>query len=158
MHGPAQRLLPTRTTMTQHEETRHGRWLMRQIGPEKTLVFVLCVQIEKNDAEGSEGYVSTLLPLEEGTVTAAGATPDEAEDNALTLFKDMIDHCIDSGLELTEVIGDSGAMDEVDVPVAALLSALDSLAKRQQGHEGKKPPRRAGARPWLEGLQAACAE
>jgi len=140
------------------KQTRHGRWLARRIEPNKTLVFVICVEIERSD---DDGYVSRVLPLEQGTVLAWGKVPDEAEQAALQMFREMVDHCLETGT-LKEFLADSGIMKQVDEPVDKVIQAIESLAEHAaQKHtprEVKTRPRLA-SRTWLTGdePQAVCA-
>jgi predicted RNase H-like HicB family nuclease len=130
-------------------EIRHGWALIRQLAAEKTAVFCVCVEIEKTEAEGEGRYISTILPLE--TVIAAGPTPTEAEQNALGLFQEMVDHCVDAGT-LQEFIGDSGIMETVDIGMSKLMDAVETLKRKVRQHSGQPLPRfpeshSAGERP-----------
>ncbi|MBI1815882.1 MAG: hypothetical protein HYR72_12960 [Deltaproteobacteria bacterium] len=112
-------------------EIRHSRALIRQIEPRRTLVFVVCVEIEKQASpDGEVEYISTVLPLEEGTVISHGSTPDEAESNALTLFQQMVDHALEAD-QLGELLGDSDVMQRVNVSMEELVESINSIVERQ---------------------------
>lgn len=163
--------------MKRRTEIRHGRWLARGVGPKKTIVFIVCVQIERNPrVEGGDGaYVSTLLGLEPGTVTASGATPDEAESNAIVLFKVMVDHVLkaDPNMKtsrLRRLVGKSAFMRVTNVnfrEVKTLQRSIFGLAAEvKKSPHGpalvafNRGPRRSSAirKPWLTGdeSQVAC--
>lgn len=94
------------------------------MGPDRTLVFMVCVQIDHEDGQ----FLSTLLPLS-GTVIAAGKTADEAEANAITLFCNLVDTCIETG-QLHQMIGESGVMAEVDTAIDQILEKFRTMNQR----------------------------
>lgn len=94
-------------------------FLFRRLDNEKTLGFRVFVKIER----GPKEYISTLLPLDPGTVIGAGTTPDEAERDALDLFQSMVDHCLAHG-QLSELLGQSNIMREINVSIDDMLSAM----------------------------------
>jgi predicted RNase H-like HicB family nuclease len=123
----------------------HRQWgLARQVAPRKTIVFLVTVEIEKTD---TDCFASTILPLD--SVFASGTTPDEAERNALELFQDMVDHCIESG-NLDEFLGDAKITEQVDASVDQIMDAIESMSVQQGNgshlhadHGRKLPP------PWM---------
>jgi hypothetical protein len=131
-------------------ETRHSRWLARSSsGPNKTLVFVICIQIEENPEEGG-GYISHVLPLETGTVVAWGKTADDAECAAIEMFCEMVDHCISKDT-LDEFLGSSDIMREVDEPLNKVREAIQSLFEQQ--HKPKPTRASSAVRSWLTGSE-----
>jgi hypothetical protein len=138
------------------KQIRHERELLRGIGPKKTLAFVVCVEIVKNEED--DGYSSTILPLEEGTVIGAGKTPDQAEADALALFREMVDHCIAKDT-LEKFLGDSGIMQAIPLDLDAARKALDQIRARQKHPEPKsvQHERWFGDYPGLGDAQPAAA-
>lgn len=120
------------------KDTRKAYWLMRGLEPNKTLLFVINIEIEKNEETETGGYFSRVLSLEPGTVTAWGASFDEADQAVCELFQDMVDHCLTKGT-LTELLGKSEIMRKVDFSIDKVINAIETLEKGQQ-------PRRAGVK------------
>ncbi|MBI1799427.1 MAG: hypothetical protein HYR73_07035 [Candidatus Eisenbacteria bacterium] len=74
--------------------------LARQHGEKSTILFVTQVQTERDMDFAGESHVATIIGLEDRLV-ATGQTLDQARDNALELFRDLIDEAI----EVSEEVG-----------------------------------------------------
>lgn len=110
-------------------EDLRERVLFRRMGPRSTLRFLVRIKIERSGQE----FISTVLPLEPGTVIAAGATPDEAEINAAGVFCTMVDHCLATD-RLNEFIGDSQIMRTIDASLDDFLGSDSGIGECHHGH------------------------
>jgi hypothetical protein len=76
-------------------------FLMRGLPNDQSYVFTNVVAVERS---GAGRYTATIAGMD-GRILANGRTEDEAADEALDLFKSMIDHCIDAKRPLENVVG-----------------------------------------------------
>jgi len=76
-------------------------FLMRGVNAQESYVFIQVIAVDRS---GPGRFTATIIGTD-GRIVAVGQTEDEAADEALELFKGMIDHCIDVGRPLENVLG-----------------------------------------------------
>jgi hypothetical protein len=107
------------TTM---DTTKTLTLMLRKLSADKTLVFVLTVETEKNEAD--EGFVSIIAELEPGTLIATGDTPDASRKAAIEMFQEMADFAIEKN-DLKPLIGSAEIMQELSGPIARIMKAVN---------------------------------
>ena len=100
----------------------HMLFRRSHLAADKTLGFIVAIKI---NATPEGRYAASVVSLEPGTVTGGGATADAAERDALELFQDMVDNCIQRG-QLPELIGECPIMRVLDVCLDDLIGPMVS--------------------------------
>lgn len=137
------------------KEIQHGIWLAREV-EDRTLTFLVCVEIEPNPETEGE-FTATILSLKNSVIVDSGSNPAEACDNVLSLFRKMVDHCLDTN-SLKDFLGKEDIMEEVDEPISSVLASLRKLEKRAEKSSGHKFSRASKPLLWLFGThQLVCA-
>lgn len=104
-------------------------YLMRGTSPTESVFFIPMVMVEEDDP----GLFGATLRGLENRVVAMGATADEAEHQAIELFKGMIDHAITTNAPLEPLIGSGVFMNRVPIPLQNARTFFDMFDKLAKG-------------------------
>ena len=104
--------------------TERSSWmLLRRLGRQESLFFPIVVEIEEDEPAL---FGATVLGLETSLI-AMGRSPEEAEQNALALFKDRVDFTIHEKRPICEGLSNSIAFKKLNFDLEKAAKLLDEF-------------------------------